>query len=133
MKDEPRVSPDGRWVAYNTDESGRQEVYISAFPSFTERRQVSNNGGVQGYWRKDGRELFYLSRDGNIVSVPIKPGPALEAGLPKVLYPTRIPVSATADQYAVTSDGQRFLVLESIESEAIPFTVVLNWPASVKR
>ena len=63
-KDEPRVSPDGRWVAYNTNESGRWEVYIARFPEFTDRRQVSNNGGVQGYWRKDGKELFYLGLDG---------------------------------------------------------------------
>jgi Tol biopolymer transport system component len=133
MKDEPRVSPDGRWVAYNTNESGRWEVYIAAFPSFTERRQVSNNGGVQGYWRKDGKELFYLSLDGNLVSVPIKPGPTLENGIPKVLFPTRIPVQFNFDQFAVTGDGQRFLLLEAIESEAKPFTVVLNWPAAVKR
>jgi hypothetical protein len=132
-KDEPRVSPDGRWVAYNTNESGRWEVYIAAFPSFTERRQVSNNGGVQGYWRKDGKELFYLSLDGNMMSVPIKLGPALEPGIPKVLFPTRIPLTPTADQFAVTGDGQRFLLLESIDSEAKPFTIVLNWPAAVKR
>ena len=133
LKDEPRVSPDGHWVSYNTNESGRWEVYIAAFPSFTERRQVSNNGGFQGYWRKDGNELFYLSLDGNLVSVPIKPGPALEAGIPKVLFPTRIPVQPTWDQFAVTGDGQRFLVLESIEGEAKPFTIVLNWPAAVRR
>lgn len=132
-KDEPRVSPDGHWVAYNTNESGRWEVYIAAFPSFTARRQVSNNGGVQGYWRKDGKELFYLSLDGNMVSIPIKPGTALEAGIPTVLFPTRVPVTATSDQFAVAGNGQRFLVLESIEAEAKPFTVVLNWPAAVKR
>jgi len=132
-KDEPRVSPDGHWVAYNTDESGRWEVYIASFPGFTERRQVSNNGGVQGYWRKDGKELFYLSLDGNLVSVPIKPGAALEAGIPKILFPTRVPVAPQWDQFAVTGDGQRFLVLESIEGEAKPFTIVLNWTAAARR
>jgi Tol biopolymer transport system component len=132
-KDELRVSPDGRWAAYNTNESGRWEVYLAAFPSFTERRQISNNGGTQGYWRKDGKELFYLSLDGDMMSVPIKPGSAPEPGVPAVLFPTRIPFSPTADQFAVTGDGQRFLLLESLESEAKPFSIVLNWPAGVKR
>lgn len=132
-KDGLRVSPDGRWAAYNTNESGRQEVYVAAFPSFTERRQVSSSGGVQGYWRKDGRELFYLSLDGKMVSVPIQPGTALEAGIPKVLFPTRIRAASVMDQFAVSGDGQRFLLLESLESESKPFTIVLNWPAAVKR
>jgi len=132
-KDEPRVSPDGHWVAYNTNESGHWEVYIAAYPSFTERRQISNHGGVQGYWRKDNKELFYIELDGNIVSVPIRPGPALEAGIPQVLFPTRVPVQPQWDQFAVTADGQRFLVLESIESEAKPFTIVLNWPVVARK
>lgn len=120
-------------MSYNTNESGRWEVYIAAFPSFTQRRQVSNKGGVQGYWRKDGKELFYLSLDGNMVSVPIKPGPSLEAGIPKILFQTRIPYTPSWDQFAVTSDGQRFPVLEGIETEAKPFTIVLNWLAAIKR
>ena len=102
-------------------------------PAFTERRQVSNNGGVQGYWRKDGKELFYLSLDGNMVSVPIKPGSPPEAGMPRILFQTRVPVAPQSDQFSVAGDGQRFLVLESIETEAKPFTIVLNWPAAVKR
>jgi Tol biopolymer transport system component len=132
-KDEPRVSPDGRWVAYNTDESGRWEVYVAAFPSFTERRQVSNNGGVQGVWRKDGRELFYLALDGTMMSVPITPGPALETAIPQALFPTRVPVWQTRDQFAVTGDGQRLLLLESTEVESKPFVVLLNWPATLKQ
>ena len=132
-KDGPRVSPDGRWIAYNTDESGRWEVYVAAYPSFTGRRQVSNNGGVQGYWRKDGKELFYLALDGSMVSVAIKPGPPLEAGIPEVLFPTRVRVQPFWDQFAVTGDGQRFLTLDSIETEAKPFTVVLNWPAVARK
>ena len=130
-KDGPRVSPDGRWIAYNTDESGRWEVYVAAYPSFTGRRQVSNNGGVQGYWRKDGKELFYLALDGSMVSVGIKTGPPLETGIPEVLFPTRVRVQPQWDQFAVTGDGQRFLTLDTIETDARPFTVVLNWPAAV--
>jgi len=92
-KDEPRVSPDGHWVAYNTDESGRWEVYIASFPGFTERRQVSNNGGVQGYWRKDGKELFYLTLDGNLVSVPIKPALHSKPAYPKFSFRPGFPVN----------------------------------------
>ncbi|MBI3208567.1 MAG: protein kinase [Candidatus Solibacter usitatus] len=132
-KDGLRVSPDGRWAAYNTNESGRHEVYIAAFPSFAERRQVSSAGGVQGYWRKDGKELFYLTLEGNMMSVPIKNGVALEAGIPNLLFPTRVPVEYQYDQFAVTGDGKRFLLLESIDSEAKPITVVVNWPAVLKR
>jgi hypothetical protein len=76
---------------------------------------------VQGCWGKDGKELFYLSLDGNMMSVPLKPGPAPEAGIPRVLFPTRVPVQPNLDQFAVTGDGQRFLVLESnrVRSQAI--------------
>jgi eukaryotic-like serine/threonine-protein kinase len=132
-KDAFRVSPDGRWAAYNSDETGRWEVYIAAFPSFTRKRQVSNAGGVQGYWRKDGRELFYLSLEGKLVSVPVNPGAALEAGMPKELFPTRVPVNPTWDQFAAAGDGQRFLLLESVESDPKPFTIVMNWLSAVKR
>jgi len=131
-KDEPRVSPDGRWVVYNTLESGRWEVYVASFPAFAERRQVSGNGGVQGYWAKDGKELFYLALDGAMMFVPIKPGERLETGVPQVLFQTKVPVLPTRDQFAVTNDGQRFLLLESIETETKPLTVVINWPAAAK-
>jgi Tol biopolymer transport system component len=132
-KDEPRVSPDGHWVAYNTNESGRWEVYVATFPAFTERRQVSSNGGVQGYWRKDGKELFYLTLDGIMMSMPVKPGPALETGIPQTLFQTRIRVTATSDQFAVNGDGQRFLLIESIENEVKPLTVILNWLSLLRR
>ena len=130
-KDGPHVSPDGNWVVYNTDESGRWEVYLATFPAFTGRRQISANGGVQGVWRKDGRELFYLSLEGELLSVPIKPGLSPEPGVPKVLFRTRIPVAAQLDQFAATADGQRFLVLESQEGASRPLTVVVDWQAEM--
>ena len=105
---------------------------MATFPGFTERRQVSSNGGVQGYWRKDGKELFYLALDGAMMLAPINLGQRLETGAPQVLFQTRIPVTPTRDQFAVTGDGQRFLVIESLETDTKPFTVVLNWPAGVK-
>jgi Tol biopolymer transport system component len=132
-KDAPRVSPDGRWISYNTDESGRWEVYIASFPSFQNRRQVSSSGGVQGVWNKDGKELYYLSLDGVLMSVAVKPGPPLDTGIPQTLFPTRIAVSATADQYGVFDGGRKFLVIEPVETQAQPITVVLNWPTGVKK
>ncbi len=133
FKDEPRVSPDGRWVVYNTTESGRWEVYLASFPGFTERRQVSNNGGVQGYWRKDEKEIFYLALDGTLTSVPVNPGPPLETGTPQALFRTRIPVVSDWDQYAATGDGQRFLMFEVPESDERTLSLVLNWPALMRK
>jgi len=132
-KDAPRLSPDGHWMAYNTDESGSWEVYIASFPGFAEKRQVSNHGGVQGYWRKDGKELFYLSLDGDLVSVPITPGSPPEPGDPRVLFRTRVPVIPWFDQFAATADGQRFLLLDSVGEIERGFTVVVDWPALVKK
>ncbi len=73
-EDELHLSPDGRWVAFNSDESGRFEVYVASFPGFTSKQQLSVHGGVQPQWRADGRELFYLAPDGTLMSVGVKPG-----------------------------------------------------------
>ncbi len=129
-KDESRVSRDGRWVVYNSLESGRWEVYVASFPGFTNRRQVSNRGGVQGYWRQDGRELFYLSLDGDMMAVAFQPGDPPELSAPKTLFHSRVPVSAVADQFAAAGNGERFILLESPGVASSFFTVVVNWPAT---
>lgn len=134
-KDEVQLSPDGRWVSFNSDDSGRVEVYVASFPAFTGKRQVSNAGGAQARWRKDGRELFYLSLDGKMMSVDPKLGATLESGVPKVLFQTRISVLPGIDQYSPTADGQRFLLLEPLEltgARPTPITVVLDWTATLK-
>lgn len=131
-KDCLRVSPDGRWVVYSSDESGRWEVYLASFPSFTNQSQVSDNGGSQGCWRKDGRELFYLSNEGDLMAVAVSVGARLETGLPRALFRTKVPMGAQLDQFAATGDGQRFLVLEDPTGQARPFTVVLDWPAAIQ-
>src|SRR5439155_24635664 len=79
-KDNPTVSPDGRWIAYGSVESGRWEIYVATFPGFSQQRQVSNTGGGQPLWRKDARELFYLSLDGKLVALDIKAGSTIETG-----------------------------------------------------
>jgi eukaryotic-like serine/threonine-protein kinase len=132
-QDEPHVSPDGRWIAYNTTETGRWEVYVATFPGFTGKRQVSSNGGGQALWRKDGKELFYLSLDGKLMAVDVKVGATIETGLPKVLFQTPLVVSPLDDQYCVTADGRRFLIGEPVGVAAKPITVVLNWTAALKR
>lgn len=132
-KDEPHVSPDGRWIAYNTTESGRWEVYVATFPGFTGKRQVSSNGGAQALWRKDGKELFYLSLDGKLMAVDVKAGATIETGVPKALFQTPLAVRPVDDQYCVTADGRRFLIGEPVGDAAKPITVVLNWTAGLKR
>jgi Tol biopolymer transport system component len=87
-KDEPRISPDEKWVAYNSLESGRWEVYVAAFPSFAEKRQVSIAGGCKPAWRKDGKELFYLTPDGKLTSTELQRGPTRQPAGPRVLFQT---------------------------------------------
>ena len=89
-EDEVHVSPDGRWVAFNADESGRWEVYVAAFPAFTSKRQISSAGGVQPQWRADGRELFYLAPDGSMMSVRVDARSGFTVSPPSRLFPTRL-------------------------------------------
>jgi eukaryotic-like serine/threonine-protein kinase len=128
-----RVSSDGRWVAYQTLESGRWEIYLAAFPTFTEKRQVSKDGGSDARWRKDGRELFYLSPDGKFMSVDVRTGNRLENGSPKILFQTSRQVQANGPDYCVTGDGKRFLFGEPVEEDSKPLTVIQNWTAGLKR
>jgi hypothetical protein len=124
-KDQFHVSPDGRWIAFNSLESGRWEVYVASFPSFTDKRQVSRGGGGQPLWRKDGKELFYSGLDGKLMAVPTTTGTVFDAGAPASLFQAPINVDPIIDQYAVTHDGQRF-IFAPVDSE-VPITVVMNW------
>jgi len=132
--DEARLSPDGRWIAYDSNESGRWETYVASFPGFTQQRQVSSAGGGQALWRKDSKELFYLSLDAKIMAVDVKAGSTIETGVPHMLFQTKISVDPVLDQFCVTPDGQRFLVGEPVPVEEDPaITVVVNWPAMLRR
>jgi hypothetical protein len=125
-------SPDGRWVAYVSDESGHREIYLQAFPLSGAKFQISTGGGTEPGWRKDGTELFYLAADRHLMAVPIKLGATIEAGAPKSLFPTT--VAEDTRSFAVANDGQRFLVSTSAGGEkALPMTVVLNWQAGLKK
>jgi serine/threonine protein kinase len=132
-KDEVHVSRDGRWVAYNSTESSRLEVHVASYPSFDQRRQVSLGGGAVPWWRADGRELFYLSTAGKLMAVSVTPGTTLEFGPPVMLFQTPLiaPV-LDVDEYAVSADGQRFLVIKHAQSATTPITVVLDWAKLLK-
>ena len=129
-------SPDEKWIAYQSDESGRFEIYIQPFPGGGERVRISTNGGVQARWRRDGRELFYLALDGRLVAVPIalsSTGRTVETGTPAPLFAA--PVGSLQDialhQYIVSADGQRFLIDTVVEEAASPIVVILNWKPRV--
>jgi Tol biopolymer transport system component/preprotein translocase subunit SecG len=132
-----QFSPDGRWVAYTSDESGRPEVYVRSFPDRGGKWQVSTSGGDQAQWRRDGREIFYMSPEKKLMAVTVAAGDSFEAGAPAELFQTRIPsTSLTGDRnhYLAAPDGKRFLVNNLVsEGNTQPITVVLNWAADLKR
>jgi Tol biopolymer transport system component len=133
QNDEPHVSPDGRWIAYGSLESGPWDIYVASFPDFQNKRQVSNGGGAQALWRGDGRELYYLTLDGKMMAVETTGGATLETGLPKFLFETRLRrPKPVLDQYAVSPNGQKFLVAEPLQRLAKPITVILNWPSAMQ-
>jgi serine/threonine protein kinase len=131
-----QFSPDGRWVAYASNETGNWEVYVSPFPGGTGKWQVSRGGG-EPRWRQDGKELFYLSAEGKMTAVPVNMGASFEAGPPVALFQTHIrqPISAQdMFSYAVTGDGQRFLINTKVdEPNAAPLSIILNWASEMER
>jgi len=132
METQGQFSPDGKWVAYTSDESGSPEVYVRHFPDTGVKTQISTHGGTQGRWRHNGKELFYLGLDGKLMAVDIKNSLLLEAGTPHALFVTGITGSFLDrfNQYVVTGDGQRFLINRSAEDEnSAPITIVMNWDA----
>ena len=129
---DPQMSPDGQWLAYASDESGRFEVYIEPFRRPGQRVRVSPKGGSQPKWRGDGEELFYLSQDGQLMAVDVREGASgPEVGLPTVLVPADGSVAREwgIDDYAVTADGRRFLVKTRVQEDDRQIHVLLNWPS----
>lgn len=126
-----QFSPDGRWVAYVSDESGRPEVYVCRFDAPGERERVSIAGGSRPRWRRDGRELFYISADKRLMAVSLRIGASFEAGDPVTLFNF---APAVWIDYDVTADGQRFLCnAAEREANAVPVTVVVNWSANLRQ
>jgi hypothetical protein len=130
-----QFSPDGRWVAYASNETGAFEVYVSPFPSANGKRQVSSRGGEEPRWRHDGRELYYLSAERELMAVEIRTEPTLEARTPVTLFQTHLrqPISAL-DVFScdVSADGRKFLVnTKADEPGAAPPALSLRWPAAL--
>ena len=132
--DESQLSPDGRWVTYNSAASGINQIYLQPFPGPGERVTVSSNGGVQAKWSGDGKALFYLSFDGTMMAVDVGGGARLDIGTPRPLFRTRLNPAANVDQYVVTADGQQFIVMEPVaDSPLESLTIVTNWTALLSR
>jgi serine/threonine protein kinase len=128
-----RFSPDNRWLAYVSNESGRAEVYVQSFPPSGGKWQVSTTGGSQPRWRSDGKELFYMSPDRKLMAVDVNPQQSFEVGAPKVLFQTTVARYEAPNRYAVSRDGQRFLINSAVEEVSHTMTVVLNWTGEIKR
>ena len=128
-----RLSPDGKWVAYRSDESGRYEIYVASYPALSAKRQISTGGGNWPRWRQDGREIFYFEIDGTLMAAAVNgSGAAVEVGAVKTLFETRVVV--TPYPYDVTADGQRFLInTRPGDGATEPITVVVNWLAGVEK
>jgi Tol biopolymer transport system component len=130
-----QFSPDGQWIAYESNESGRFEVYVQPFREPVGKRRMSINGGAQVRWRRDGKELFYVGLDGQLMAVSFQPGSdrkAVETATPVPLFVPRIAGGVVQgglrQQYVVSRDGQRFLINTPVVEEAVsPITLVLNW------
>jgi len=132
-----QFSPDGKWVAYASNETGKWEIYVTSFPDARGKWQVSTGGGEEPRWRGDGKELFYISSDSKMMAVPVTIGANFDAGAPVALFQAvpRQPVS-TNDQfvYDVARDGQRFLILTQVKRpESRPMSVILNWSARLPK
>jgi serine/threonine protein kinase/Tol biopolymer transport system component len=132
-----QFSPDGKWVVYSSNESGRWEVYVTSFPDARGKWQVSTDGGEQPRWRGDEKEIFYLSSDAKLMAVSVDTNNGFESGTPATLFQTNPREQvATTEQvvYDVSRDGQRFLVNTKYDNgSAHPLSVILNWQTQMKK
>lgn len=133
------LAPNGRWLAYVSDEPGTPQVIVQPFPDPSGGKwQISRQGGTYPRWRRDGRELYYLDRGGRIVAVSVTTDGNFEVGKSTPLFTTSIPFPNqsrnTGSPYDVTADGQRFLMSVPLGNvDSAPITVVLNWTAVLKK
>jgi serine/threonine-protein kinase len=132
----PTFSPDGKWLAYSSDESGRREIYIRPYPGPGGKRQISTDGGQEPVWNPGGGELFYR-RGNKVMAVSIDTESGFSAGSPRMLFEgSYLPTTASFSYYDVSPDGERFLMLKPVETEATApaqIHVVLNWFEELKQ
>ena len=128
-----RLSPDGHWLAYTSDESKLREIYVQTFPSHAGKWQVSSNGGSKSIWSRDGKELYFLSADGKMMAAAVKgSGAKFDAGVPKPLFDVRLPGGPNA-WYDISKDGRFLIPVEAEQTANTPMIVVVNWAAALKK
>ncbi len=127
-----RFSPDSKWVAYFLNDSGQDQVYVAAFPSMDQKRQISTSGGRYPVWRRDGKELYFVTADSTLMAADIGTDRGIEVSVPKTLF--KLNVTASMDQYEASADGRRFLVSDVLTDDPRrEVTVVLNWSSELKK
>jgi dipeptidyl aminopeptidase/acylaminoacyl peptidase len=131
-EDQGQFSPDGNWIAYTSNESGISEVYVIPFPPSANGGQwlVSRGGGVMPRWRRDGKELFYISPDSKMMAVPVSTGPVFQSGTPQALFDSEIVDTGIRTgplSWDLAPDGKRFLIISPTSTDTPSLTVALNW------
>jgi serine/threonine protein kinase/Tol biopolymer transport system component len=125
-----QFSPDSAWVAFESNESGRFEIYVQPFPEPSQKTIVSKDGGLQPRWSPDGKEIFFIAPDGELLSVSLRfsrDGRSVDPAAPVPLFHSRVGSGGSNPDYVITPDGQRFLMNTFVEQTAAPLTMILNW------
>jgi eukaryotic-like serine/threonine-protein kinase len=128
-----QVSPDGKWIAYVSDESGAPQICVTSFPTPSGIQQISTAGGAQPRWRRDGKELFYLALNDQLMAVTVRTSGTFQADSSRALFETRLPVSELRQAYSVSPDGQQFLLAVPTGTASPSMTLVQNWQALLKK
>jgi serine/threonine protein kinase len=124
----PSFSPNARWFTYSSSEPGQHEIFVRRFPMTDEKWAISNGGGLQPTWSRDGKEIFYAALDGRLMAVPVSAGSTFSSGPPQPLFQASLRLNNPSRQYAVSADGQRFLmVVPTRDFDSELFRVLLNW------
>ncbi len=127
------ISPDGRWAAFRSNQSGKSEIYVQPFPHPGRQWQVSTSGGIDPHWSPKGNEIFYVAADGELARVEVKPGAGFDAGIPEFLFPIPLAPQVTRNRFLVSNDAQRFLVVAPAGAgQSRPMTVVVGWDVRLK-
>jgi serine/threonine protein kinase/Tol biopolymer transport system component len=127
-----RISPDGKWLAYVSDETRRYEVYVQPFPTPGAKAQISTEGGEKPVWSRDGKQLYFISADRKMMAVNVTTGEKFEAGSPRMLFETRIG-NALGNRFDVSKEGRFLIPTETEQANDSPLTLIVNWPALLKK